>query len=224
MQTTETPGDAAAVEWTSAERESFFAAIARHRRAAWRVTLASSVVNALAALVVAALMAPLFYTALALLFDLVNLIVPAPNIVASLGRQIGPAFDHPETVSLARWIYLLLVAALPGLVWMALFLLVLGRAIRISDLFGDGELATRPPNPQVLAEQRMANVVGEMAIAANIPPPRVRISDDGGSNAAAFGRDDGHATLIVSSGLLQCAEPRADARRGGSSGRVDRQR
>jgi hypothetical protein len=56
-------------EWTAAERESFFDAIARHRRAAWRVTFASRVINLVVALVVAVLMSPLFYGALALLLD-----------------------------------------------------------------------------------------------------------------------------------------------------------
>jgi hypothetical protein len=40
----DSPGARAA--WTSRERESFFEAIARHRRAAWRVTLASAFADA----------------------------------------------------------------------------------------------------------------------------------------------------------------------------------
>jgi Zn-dependent protease with chaperone function len=190
------------IEWTAEERENFFAAVERHRRAAWRVTLASSGVNALVAFIVAALMAPLFYVVLSLILDIINLIVPMPNLVAVLGGQLGPAFDHPETVSVGRWVYLLVLAALPGLVWMGTFLLVLRRAIGLSGLFGGGDIQARAPNPAALAEQRFANVVGEMAIAANLPPPRVLISDHGGLNAAVFGMDEQHATIVASRGLL----------------------
>src|SRR5262249_17910397 len=52
--------------WSPSERESFFAAIARHRRAAWRVTFVSRAVNVVVALVVAVLMSLLFYGFLAL--------------------------------------------------------------------------------------------------------------------------------------------------------------
>jgi len=190
------------IEWTAEERESFFAAVERHRRAAWRVTLASSGVNALVAFIVAALMAPLFYVVLSLILDIINLIVPMPNLVAILGGQIGPAFDHPETVSVGRWVYLLVLAALPGLVWMGTFLLVLRRAIGLSGLFGGGDIEARAPNPAALPEQRFANVVGEMAIAGNLPPPRVLISDRGGLNAAVFGLDEQRATIVASRGLL----------------------
>lgn len=190
------------IEWTAEERESFFAAVERHRRAAWQVTLASSGVNALVAFIVAALMAPLFYVVLSLILDIINLIVPMPNLVTILGRQIGSSFDHPETVSVGRWTYLLVLAALPGLVWMGTFLLVLRRAIGLSGLFGGGDIEARAPDGTALPEQRFANVVSEMAIAGNLPPPRVLISDRGGLNAAVFGLDEQHATIVVSRGLL----------------------
>ncbi|HKE44410.1 MAG TPA: M48 family metalloprotease [Steroidobacteraceae bacterium] len=188
--------------WTSAERESFFDAIARHRRAAWRVTFAGGVADAVAALVVAVLMAPLFYAGLALLLDLVNLAVPAPNLVDTIDRWITPAIDTPQTLSLRDWLRLGLVAALPGLLWMLLVLLVLKRAVRLCGMFASGDVAARAPNVQVLAEQRFANVVAEMAIAANVPPPRLLVADSGASNAAVFGSDEQHATIIASEALL----------------------
>src|SRR5262245_34529979 len=84
--------------WRAGERESFFEAIARHRRAAWRVTLASGGANFAVGLIVALLMAPLFYAVIALGFDIVNLIVPVPNLVEVLGRWFGPAIDAPESI------------------------------------------------------------------------------------------------------------------------------
>jgi heat shock protein HtpX len=46
------------------------------------------------------------------------------------------------------------------------------------------------------------NVVGEMAVAAGIPMPKVYIIDDASPNAFATGRDPQHASIAVTSGLL----------------------
>src|ERR687889_2396430 len=47
------------------------------------------------------------------------------------------------------------------------------------------------------------NVVEEMAIAAGLPMPKVYIVDDSAPNAFATGRDPDHATVAVTSGLLE---------------------
>jgi heat shock protein HtpX len=47
------------------------------------------------------------------------------------------------------------------------------------------------------------NVVNEMAIAANIPPPALYLIDDTAPNAFATGRDPSRAALAVTSGLLK---------------------
>jgi heat shock protein HtpX len=47
------------------------------------------------------------------------------------------------------------------------------------------------------------NVVEEMAIAAGIPMPKVYIIDDSAPNAFATGRDPEHASVAVTSGLLE---------------------
>ena len=203
MALTDIRSDAASgwIPWTAAERENFFSAIARHNRAAWRVTLASAVAIAFTSAIVATLMAPLFYAAIALAFDLVNLIVPTPNLVQLLGDAISPAIDHPEAVAPARWLQLALCAALPGLVWMALVVLALRRMLLASALFGPGPIA-RPCNPSALEEQRLANVVGEMAVAANLPAPRVEVTDQAILNGVIFGRDERDAKVLVSEALL----------------------
>jgi Zn-dependent protease with chaperone function len=188
--------------WENLERESFFAALARHRRAAWRVTALCVVGNGVLALVVATLMSPLFYALIALVLDLINLAIPMPNLVHLIGSVIGPAMDHPERVPLWHWLEWALIAALPGLLWMTLLLRVLARVLRAAAAFGVGELPARAPDTAVLAEQRMANVIEEMAIAAALPPPRVLITDRPTLNAAVIGRDERHATIIVSATLL----------------------
>ncbi len=192
---------AAVAQWTASERESFFDAIARHRRAGWRVTLASHAANFIVALIVAAMMSPLFYAVICLLFDIVNIFHRVPNVVAAIGAVLGPLTDKPESVPLARWIYVAVVATAPGLVWMAILLTALRRMLRVSAMFDSGDLQARPADATVLAEQRISNVIGEMAVAANLPPPRLLITDIG-CNAAVFGRDEQHATIVVSQALL----------------------
>ena len=50
---------------------------------------------------------------------------------------------------------------------------------------------------------QLMNVVREMAIAANIPMPKVYIIDDSAPNAFATGRDPKHASIAITTGLLE---------------------
>jgi len=50
---------------------------------------------------------------------------------------------------------------------------------------------------------QLMNVVQEMAIAANIPMPAVYVIDDTAPNAFATGRDPEHASMAITTGLLQ---------------------
>ena len=191
------------LKWTPAERESFFDAIARHRRAAWRVHAVSFVASALVALVVALLLSPLFYAALSLLCDLANLIVPTINLVEVLGRHVGPIVDAPEKTSIPEWMVLGFWAALPGLVFMAATLFVMRRAVTLSGLLEGATFAVSPPNEQRLDEQRFRNVVAEMAVAASIPEPRLLIAEWDSENAAVFGARDGEAVIVVARRVLE---------------------
>ena len=58
---------------------------------------------------------------------------------------------------------------------------------------------------EVTGEQapQLYNVVSEMALAAGVPMPRVYIIDDPSPNAFATGRDPQHASVAVTTGLLQ---------------------
>jgi heat shock protein HtpX len=50
---------------------------------------------------------------------------------------------------------------------------------------------------------QLHNVVREMAIAANVPMPRVYVIDDTAPNAFATGRDPAHASVAITTGLLE---------------------
>ncbi len=50
---------------------------------------------------------------------------------------------------------------------------------------------------------QLMNVVREMAIAANVPMPKVYLIDDTAPNAFATGRDPKHASVAITTGLLE---------------------
>lgn len=187
------------------QRELFFASIARHRRgAAWLQRLAD-VCALMLALVVAMLMAPLCYAIIGLLLDLVNLVVPMPDLIGPATNAVTGLIDAPEAIPLPRYLQIALYAAIPGACLMLLMLHTLNRLMR-EAMAGDASIvAAREPNPAVLAEQRFANTIAEMAIAAAIPAPRVWVTDSDAVNAAAFGADESGANVVVSTGLLSGA-------------------
>ena len=188
--------------WNPGERESFFAAIERHQRAAWRVTLVSGFANVAMAVALSVLVAPLFYSLVILTLDLANLLTPMPNLVDGVYRVIDPILDSPASPTIVDWLRFVFWASLPGLFWFGCVLLAVRRMLRVSGLFDVDEVPARTPNPYVLAEQRLANVIMEMSIAANLPLPRVLIAPRGTLNAAVFGSDPEHATIVISQGLL----------------------
>jgi heat shock protein HtpX len=63
-------------------------------------------------------------------------------------------------------------------------------------------LGARPLNLESIKEKTLLNVVEEMSIAAGIPRPRVYIIDSDAPNACAVGRDPQHASICVTSSLL----------------------
>jgi len=193
---------AALPSFTPAERESFFDGIARHRRSASRLAAVALACASVLALVVAALMSPLLYALIGLLLDLANRVTPTPDLIRSVTDGMSALIDHIDTVPPSRWLGVVLVAAVPGLVLMALAWRALGRAMR-EAMGGEAlDAATQPLDATSLAEQRFGNVVAEMAIASALPPPRVRVATSDAVNAVAFGADRGHASIVVTSGLL----------------------
>ncbi|MEO7941674.1 MAG: M48 family metalloprotease, partial [Burkholderiaceae bacterium] len=157
---------------------------------------------AVLALVVAVLMAPLLYAVIGIVLDVVNLLVPMPDLIGTTTQTVSGLLDNMETVPARRWLHIALIAAIPGLVAMALAWRTLGRLMREAMGADATRFSAREIDPSVLAEQRFTNVVAEMAIAAGLPAPRVLVSENDAVNAAAFGADEAHASVVVTSGLL----------------------
>ena len=64
-------------------------------------------------------------------------------------------------------------------------------------------------NARALTESdnpRIGNIVNEMSIAAGVPAPRIYIIDDAAVNAMAVGRDPEHASIALTSGLLNALD------------------
>jgi Zn-dependent protease with chaperone function len=194
-------------------RTPFFEFQARNRRAAWRLTLAYALVVGGCGFVSAiGFFANVFLILFAMVF------IPA---VLSIG--VGAlVLLSPGTAPLARLIWdaglapLGLVGGLPKLLpgdGEAIWVIGLGvplvcwlsvRSVWLAAGVGHTLLAigARPPAPGDLEERQLVNVVQEMAIAAGIPAPEVRLIDAGVANAAAVGSDVAASYVVVGRRLL----------------------
>jgi heat shock protein HtpX len=82
----------------------------------------------------------------------------------------------------------------------------IGGLSAIGAYYGGDQLVLATSNAkQVGPDQapQLMNVVQELAIAANIPMPKVYIIDEGSPNAFATGRDPEHSSLAITTGLLK---------------------
>jgi Zn-dependent protease with chaperone function len=186
---------------TPGEREGFLDAIARHRAAAWRVTAASTLTLAIAALVVALLSAPLWYAAVGLGADLLNLLTPTRNLIGEFMIYVDDWQDSPIPVGAARWALWLCCAALPGALVMTLIACALKRALDVMAVHETASLNGKVPHELTLPEQRLRNVIIEMSIAAGIAPPGVLIVEGAGSGAGIFGSER-EPLVVISRALL----------------------
>jgi heat shock protein HtpX len=75
----------------------------------------------------------------------------------------------------------------------------------ISYYAGDSIVLATSGAREVTPEEmpQLVNVVGELAIAAGVPMPRVYLINDTAPNAFATGRDPQHASVAITTGLLQ---------------------
>jgi len=91
-----------------------------------------------------------------------------------------------------------------GLGWLGIFGLI-AIAMSVGSYFSGDRLvlgASRAREVSEVDQPRLANVVHEMALAAGVPAPRIYLIDDSAPNAFATGRDPRHASIAVTTGLL----------------------
>jgi heat shock protein HtpX len=91
----------------------------------------------------------------------------------------------------------------------ALFVAVaigLATLLSVGAFFGGDSLVLTASNARKVSEEELPqlyNVVRELSLAANVPEPALYVIDDSAPNAFATGRDPEHASVAVTTGLLQ---------------------
>jgi heat shock protein HtpX len=84
--------------------------------------------------------------------------------------------------------------------------IVLAMVLSVGSYFAGDKLVLATSGAKEVTQEsapQLMNVVQEMAIAANVPMPKVYIIDDTAPNAFATGRDPKHASVAITTGLLQ---------------------
>ena len=84
--------------------------------------------------------------------------------------------------------------------------LAVGALLALGSYFGGDSLVLSVSGAKEVdpaSAPQLMNVIQELAIAANIPMPKVYVIDDTAPNAFATGRDPKHASVAITSGLLQ---------------------
>ena len=84
--------------------------------------------------------------------------------------------------------------------------ILLGTLIAAGSYFGGDSLVLSVSGAKEVDETsapQLLNVVREMAISANVPMPKVYLIDDTAPNAFATGRDPNHASVAITTGLLE---------------------
>ena len=84
--------------------------------------------------------------------------------------------------------------------------IVLAMLLSFGSYFGGDRLVLAASGAKEVSQQsapQLMNVVQEMALAAGVPMPKVYIIDDTAPNAFATGRNPEHASVAITTGLLQ---------------------
>ena len=84
--------------------------------------------------------------------------------------------------------------------------LAIGTVASLGSYFAGDKLVLAASGAKPVSEAdapQLLNVVRELTIAANIPMPKVYVIDDTAPNAFATGRDPQHASIAITTGLLQ---------------------
>lgn len=111
-------------------------------------------------------------------------------VLAAVGYVVGAAWSGSTTAGLLF---------IPGGIALSLVL-------SLGAWFGGDSVvlaASRAREVDDAAAPQLRNVVRELSLAAGIPMPRTWIIDDSAPNAFATGRDPAHASIAITTGLLE---------------------
>jgi Zn-dependent protease with chaperone function len=193
------------------DRESFFEAQRRNRRASWRLSVVSVVAIMVMGIPLALTVTPLLYAAALLVADVASIWISLPpalwqhaDDLARYGSLVitwltqGQA-ANPQALAIGAAVLLLPGAILSVGLWLGVNALFRRAGVGGALL----ALKAREPNPSALNELQLSDVIQEMAIAAGLPAPRIMLIDAPAANAAAIGTSPGDARIVVSRGLIE---------------------
>ena len=180
----------------------------RNRRRSYRFTVFALIAVAVSGIPLCAIVAPLLIGAMIAIMHLADLVIDIPAEVWN--RLHDVVFALPNVWSAVRgkpvemaWGSVALVYVVPGAVLMLVawpFILVLARRAGASVIMR--HLPSRPIDVANPVERQLSNVVEEMAIAAGVQPPSVRIIESSAVNALAVGLRSDDAVLLATEGFL----------------------
>jgi heat shock protein HtpX len=99
-----------------------------------------------------------------------------------------------------------LTGELAGSIGTTVVAVAIGFLASIASYFAGDKLVLAASGAKAVDENsapQLINVVREMTIAASVPMPKVYLIDDSAPNAFATGRDPKHASIAITTGLLQ---------------------
>jgi Zn-dependent protease with chaperone function len=193
------------------DRESFFDAQRRNRRATWRLSAVSVLAAVVMGIPLALIVTPLIYAVTLIGASVVNYFLPLPpefwqqadrfaNFAMTTGNWL---FNHkpadPQSLAVGAAIMLVPGAVLSVGLWLGVNALFRRAGVGGALL----ALKAREPNPADLNELRLSDVVEEMAIAAGVPAPRIMLIDASAANAAVIGTSPQDARIVASRGLVE---------------------
>ena len=179
----------------------------RNRHRSRRFTVFAVVAVAVSGIPLCVIVAPLLLGPIIVAMHMADFVAPFPPAV---WERVGDVvFVLPELWSRIRgpadvnWSSVAFTYVVPGAVLMLLawpFMLALSRRASAGTLLT--HFASRELDPTVPRERQLSNVVEEMAIAAGVNPPKVRIIESETVNAVAVGLTSRDTTILATTGFL----------------------
>jgi Zn-dependent protease with chaperone function len=184
------------------DRESFFAVQARDRRASWKLAAASILGVLLMASALVLTLAPPLVAVVIVIADVLNLFVPGTLDVFDMLMGSASTSEAPLVALLGP-----ALIVVPGTILAFASWMIVSRLTRRSEVTGLLlRQVAREPHAGDLEEHQLGNIVAEMAIAAGIQPPKLRLVDAPPMNAVALGSSVDGATIVVTRGLLDALD------------------
>jgi Zn-dependent protease with chaperone function len=179
-----------------------------HRRTSAVSAALVVVALALSGIPLSVLISPMLLAGAAVVVRLADLVATIPpDLTAWLDRAfrllptLWSAVHRPDVD--VPWGRLAVLFVLPGTCAMLLLWAWVRLTFRRTGVGGVlRRMGGRPPRLEDLAEQRVVNLVQEVAVAAGVPPPRVLLVDTPAANVAAAGLTMEDAAVVVTRGFV----------------------